>query len=260
MTRTVPTTDVMTDEWVTGVVAAVERRGWSVKDAHESVITVQLGSRNAAVLAADSGSVLVIGWTERYGVDWRLSTDGATVAEPKPMTTDADPGTIAAAVDRLMLAGRSDARLVQHAMPAAAPSATCTCETVQPCCESSLTPPAATTERVARRRCGGPGRARSAPCCSRPPACIGPRPRPGTERHRGPHRRRARAAALPTGAYRRVLRAAGSAAVPPRTAAFGGLLVDRPASASHASCRSAWLAVAQCLNDDGGTEKAREKA
>ncbi|MFF0465732.1 hypothetical protein [Streptomyces mexicanus] len=127
-------TDEMPEEWVADVVAAIERRGWTVQDAHESAITVQLGSREAAVLGADPGCVLVIGWTERYGIDWGLSADGsATVDEAQSMTEEAVPEAIAAAVDRLMLVGRPDARLVQHAMPAAAASAACTCETVQPC-------------------------------------------------------------------------------------------------------------------------------
>ncbi|MBC2868597.1 hypothetical protein [Streptomyces mexicanus] len=134
MTQTVTITDEMPDEWVADVVAAVERRGWTVQDAHESAIIVQLGTRETAVLDADSGSVLVIGWTEQHGIDWGLSSDaGATVNEAQSMTEEAAPEAIAAAVDRLMLAGRPDAHLVQHAMPATAASAACTCETVQPC-------------------------------------------------------------------------------------------------------------------------------
>ncbi|MEU9796378.1 hypothetical protein AB0E27_38470 [Streptomyces sparsogenes] len=133
MTKTVTITDEMPDTWVASVVAAIERRGWTVEDAHESAITVELGAREAAVLDAEPGSVLLIGWTERYGLDWGLSADGATVTEAQPMTTDADPETVAAAVDRLMLAGRPDARLLQHAMPAAPPSMACTCERVHPC-------------------------------------------------------------------------------------------------------------------------------
>lgn len=133
MTQTLTITDEMPEEWVAEVVTAIERRGWTVEDAHESAITVKLGAREAAVLAAGPGSALVIGWTERYGVDWGLSTNGTDVPEAKTMTTDPDPETIAAAVDRLMLAGRPDARLLRHATPATAPAAGCTCETAQPC-------------------------------------------------------------------------------------------------------------------------------
>jgi hypothetical protein len=75
----------------------------------------------------------VIGWTERYDVDWGISADGAAVTGAQPVTTDANPRVIAAAVDRLMLAGRPDARLVQHAVPVTPPSPACTCETAQPC-------------------------------------------------------------------------------------------------------------------------------
>jgi hypothetical protein len=139
----------MPEEWVADVVTAIEGRRWTVKDAHESAVTVQLGTREAAVLAAEARSVLVIGWTERYGVDWGLSTDGATVAETHPVTADADPETTVAAVDRLMLAGRPDARLVQHAMPAAAPSAACSCATVQPC--GGIVPDAGCPDHGARR-------------------------------------------------------------------------------------------------------------
>lgn len=49
-----------------------------------------------------------------------------------PVTKDADPEVIAAAVDRLIL-GRPDARLVPHAIPAAAPSPACTCEAAAAC-------------------------------------------------------------------------------------------------------------------------------
>ncbi|GAA2906225.1 hypothetical protein GCM10010524_42490 [Streptomyces mexicanus] len=65
------------------------------------------------------------------------------------MTEEAAPEAIAAAVDRLMLAGRPDARLVQHATPATAPSAACTCETAQPC--GAIVPDTACPDHGARR-------------------------------------------------------------------------------------------------------------
>ncbi|MGZ0200611.1 hypothetical protein ACNFR7_10535 [Streptomyces sp. RM1] len=126
--------DEMPGAWVADLVAAVERRGWTVEDAHESALTLTLGPRQAAVLDAEPGCVLVIGWTERYGVDWGISADGgATVAETQPVTEDAGPEVIAAAVDRLLLTGRPDARLVRHAVPDVAPASACTCEAAAPC-------------------------------------------------------------------------------------------------------------------------------
>ncbi|MFD0541834.1 hypothetical protein [Streptomyces mexicanus] len=69
--------------------------------------------------------------------------------QAQSMTEEAAPEAIAAAVDRLMLAGRPDARLVQHATPATAPSAACTCETAQPC--GAIVPDTACPDHGARR-------------------------------------------------------------------------------------------------------------
>ncbi|MET9175873.1 hypothetical protein ABZX64_33270 [Streptomyces misionensis] len=136
---------------MTSVDAAIERRGWTVADAHESALTIRLEPAAAAILSAGPSDVLVIGWSERYGVDWGLSTDGgATVGDARPLTGTADPQEIAAAVDRLMLTGRPDARLVRHMIPFAAPAAPCRCETVQPCGGIIPTPDCAAHAGAAR--------------------------------------------------------------------------------------------------------------
>ncbi|MEV7817820.1 hypothetical protein AB0P05_45575 [Streptomyces flaveolus] len=134
MPDTLTLADEMPDAWVSGLVDAIERRGWTVADAHESAVTLELTPTAAALLDAARGDVLAIGWSERYGVDWGVSTDGgATVPDPRPLTDSADAETIAAGVDRVLLAGRADARLVQHAVPGTAPSPACSCQTAQPC-------------------------------------------------------------------------------------------------------------------------------
>lgn len=134
MTETLPVTDEMPDSWVSSLVAAIERRGWTVADAHESAVIVELTPTAAAVLDAGPGGQLVVGWTERYGIDWGVSTDGGTtVPDPQPMADTADVEVIAAGIDRVMLTGRPDARLVRHGRPESAPSAACRCETAQPC-------------------------------------------------------------------------------------------------------------------------------
>lgn len=96
--------DEMPEEWVRQLVAAIESYGHSVADAHESGITVDLTDEQARTLGAEGDDRLIIGWTERYGVDWGLGRAGHV---PHPEGLDATaPEQIAAAVHALLTTGR----------------------------------------------------------------------------------------------------------------------------------------------------------
>ncbi|MFC9285658.1 hypothetical protein [Streptomyces sp. NPDC057052] len=96
-------TDEMPDTWVREVVQAIEVHDHTVADAHESAIAIDLTPHAMRVLDADPGEQLVIGWTERYGVDWGLGRDDH-VPDPQPLDTTA-PAEIAARVHLLLTTG-----------------------------------------------------------------------------------------------------------------------------------------------------------
>lgn len=97
-------TDEMPHEWVRDLTDAIEAHGHDVADAHESAIIITLTPHAADILDAEPGQQLVIGWTERYGIDWGL---GRTDHVPDPQPLDAHtPAEIAAAVHRLLTTGR----------------------------------------------------------------------------------------------------------------------------------------------------------
>lgn len=99
----VPITDEMPDTWVCQVVTAIEAFGHEVTDAHESAIVIDLTPASMRILNADPGEQLVIGWTERAGVDWGL---GRADHIPDPQALGATiPGEIAAAVHLLLTTG-----------------------------------------------------------------------------------------------------------------------------------------------------------
>jgi hypothetical protein len=124
--------DEMPEAWVTAVVAAVERAGWTVTDAHECAVVITLDPSHALALGAGPGAVLVIGWTERYGPDWGWSTDGAHVPDVQPLSAD-PPDQIARAVTRIILTGSPDNDLVRHVTAVdPAGSAACSCP-IQAC-------------------------------------------------------------------------------------------------------------------------------
>ncbi|MGV9352336.1 hypothetical protein [Streptomyces misionensis] len=95
--------DEMPDAWVRATVQAIEVYDHTVADAHESAVVIDLTPAAMRVLDADPGEQLVIGWTERYGVDWGL---GRADHVPNPQTLDArTPAEIAAAVHLLLTTG-----------------------------------------------------------------------------------------------------------------------------------------------------------
>ncbi|WP_416520043.1 hypothetical protein [Streptomyces achromogenes] len=96
-------TDEMPDTWVREVAAAIETYDHTVVDAHESAIVIDLTTHAMRVLDADPGEQLVIGWTDRYGVDWGL---GRADQVGDPQTLDATtPQEIAARVHLLLTTG-----------------------------------------------------------------------------------------------------------------------------------------------------------
>lgn len=121
-------TDEMPAAWVRETTAAIEARGHTVADAHESAIVIALTPDTRYVLGAADGDVLVIGWTERAGVDWGISADGAHVPDPQPLDATT-PAEIAARVRTLLATGGLSE--IPHAMPYTT-SADCTC-TEQTC-------------------------------------------------------------------------------------------------------------------------------
>lgn len=131
-------TDEMPDTWVRALADALEGHGWSVVDAHESAVVVELPPTAAEVLHADEdGDRLVIGWTgdgEGTGeIHWGLSSDGVHVPVLDALGDDTDPDAIAARVDRLLRTGRPEPRQIRHAMPYAEISDACRCPTAYPC-------------------------------------------------------------------------------------------------------------------------------
>ncbi|MET8978529.1 hypothetical protein ABZX85_23215 [Streptomyces sp. NPDC004539] len=120
--------DEMPDTWVRETTAAITALGHTVADAHESAIVITLTPDNRHVLDAADDDTLVIGWTERAGVDWGISSDGAHVPNPRPLNA-ATPAEIAARVRTLLATGGLSE--IPHAMPYATPD-DCTC-TEQTC-------------------------------------------------------------------------------------------------------------------------------
>jgi hypothetical protein len=101
---TIAITDEMPDTWVREVADAIEVYDHDVADAHESAIIINLTPRAADVLDAEPGQQLIIGWTERAGVDWGLGrADHVPLVEPLGADT---PQEIAAAVHLLLTTGR----------------------------------------------------------------------------------------------------------------------------------------------------------
>ncbi|WP_416520080.1 hypothetical protein [Streptomyces achromogenes] len=96
-------TDEMPDTWVRQLVTAIETYDHTVVDAHESAIVIDLTTHAMRVLDADPGEQLVIGWTDRYGVDWGLGRVDH-VPNPEPMDA-ATPAEIAARVHLLLTTG-----------------------------------------------------------------------------------------------------------------------------------------------------------
>ncbi|MFE2073685.1 hypothetical protein [Streptomyces misionensis] len=95
--------DEMPDTWVREISDAIEVYEHTVADAHESAIVIDLTPASMQLLGADSGEQLVIGWTERFGVDWGLGRAGRVVA---PQSLGAStPQEIAAAVHLLLTTG-----------------------------------------------------------------------------------------------------------------------------------------------------------
>jgi hypothetical protein len=96
-------TDEMPDPWVREVVQAIEAYDHDVIDCHESAILIDLTPAAMGALDADPGEQLIIGWTERYGVDWGLGR-ADHVPDPQPLGATT-PQEIAAAVHFLLTTG-----------------------------------------------------------------------------------------------------------------------------------------------------------
>lgn len=97
--------DEMPDAWVREVATAIEVYDHPIADCHESAIVVDLTPKSMRALDADSGEQLIIGWTERAGVDWGL---GRADHVPDPQPLDAQtPAEIAARVHLLLTTGRA---------------------------------------------------------------------------------------------------------------------------------------------------------
>lgn len=124
--------DEMSNAWVTALADAIEQHGHEILDAHESAIVISLGPDARAALDAEPGDVLVIGWTERAGLDWGISADGAHVPNPQPLG-GVGAAEWAARVHRVLVTGRPEARPLRHAIPYAAASTACVCPVVHPC-------------------------------------------------------------------------------------------------------------------------------
>ena len=96
--------DEMPDTWVKEVVAAIEIYEHPVVDASESGIVIDLTPAAMGALDADPGEQLVIGWTQRAGVDWGLGRVDH-VGDPQPLDAHT-PQEIAARVHLLLTTGR----------------------------------------------------------------------------------------------------------------------------------------------------------
>ncbi|MFD5709523.1 hypothetical protein ACFWHW_03860 [Streptomyces pharetrae] len=101
---TVAIADEMPHDWVRELTLAIETYDHTVADAHESAIVIDLTPYAMHVLDADPGEQLVIGWTERHGVDWGLGR-ADLVGDPQPLDART-PQEIAAAVHLLLTTGR----------------------------------------------------------------------------------------------------------------------------------------------------------
>ncbi|MEV5414748.1 hypothetical protein [Streptomyces albogriseolus] len=95
--------DEMPETWVRQTADAIEAHGHPVVDAHESAIVIDLTPATMRALDADPGEQLVIGWTERAGVDWGLGR-ADRVPDPQPLGATT-PAEIANAVHQLLTAG-----------------------------------------------------------------------------------------------------------------------------------------------------------
>lgn len=131
-------TDEMPATWVRALAAAIERYGYTIADAHECAVVVEVPTDAAEALHADEGDWLVIGWSgdgeESGTVHWGLSGDAAYISEPETFADETDEiDTIAARVHRLLRTGRTEPRQVQHAVPYAEISDACRCPTAYPC-------------------------------------------------------------------------------------------------------------------------------
>src|SRR3954470_23208104 len=96
--------DEMPDTWVRQVVHAIEVFDHEIADCHESAIVIALTPAAMGVLDADPGEQLIIGWTQRVGVDWGLGTVDL-VGDPQPLDA-VTPAEIAARVHLLLTTGR----------------------------------------------------------------------------------------------------------------------------------------------------------
>jgi len=96
--------DEMPDTWVRDVVTAIEVFDHEIADAHESAIAIDLTPAAMRALDADPGEQLIIGWTERYGIDGGLGR-ADHVPDPQPLAA-ATPQDIAVAVHLLLTTGR----------------------------------------------------------------------------------------------------------------------------------------------------------
>lgn len=97
-------TDEMPNIWVSQVVKAIEVFEHEVTDASESAIVIDLTPRAIGALDADPGEQLIIGWTERAGIDWGLGRVDH-VGDPQPLNAST-PQEIAARVHLLLTIGR----------------------------------------------------------------------------------------------------------------------------------------------------------
>jgi hypothetical protein len=96
-------TDEMPDTWVREITDAIEASGHQVADCHESAIVIDLTPASMRALDADPGEQLIIGWSERHGVDWGLGR-ADHVPDPQPLDA-ATPAEIAARVHQLLTTG-----------------------------------------------------------------------------------------------------------------------------------------------------------
>lgn len=96
--------DEMPNTWVRQVTDAIAVYDHKVVDCHESAIVIDLTPHAMRVLDADPGEQLVIGWTERAGVDWGLGRVDL-VGSPQPLDAHT-PQEIAARVHLLLTTGR----------------------------------------------------------------------------------------------------------------------------------------------------------
>jgi hypothetical protein len=145
-------TDEMPDTWVRSVADAIEAHGWTIRDAHESAIVINLNHTAHQILNADDQPFLVIGWTgdgeDEGAVQWGLSVDGVTVPDLH-LLGGATPGEVADRAHRVLTTGRPAPRDVRHALPYTAVSRSCVCPVVYPC--GGIVPDAECGEHGVRR-------------------------------------------------------------------------------------------------------------